>query len=243
MLKRNYTPFLIAIVVLNTTISNAQKFVGISGGYGKGTFLNFAKKLDYDSKYHLKNGVAFSSFYETKNDYDSTSNIRIELQYKFQNADMDINNDAGHFSYYKNLDYSFQLLNLNLIYSFRLFEKKSSEIYFLYGLTLSYNLNTTAKGNGWDFYLQTQIDTNGNPVYVITTRNWEKNESKSKDLSKFNFGLDLGLDFLMPINDRLDFVVGNKYNIFLTNITTLKVGYTSLLTGHLNIGLRYNLLK
>jgi len=243
MSVNNIHIFIAAFVsIVNLSIANAQQFIGISGGYSKGTFIDFAKKQDYDANYHLKNGVAFSSFYETK--MDSTSNLRIELQYKFQSADMEIKSNAGHASFYKNIDYSFQLLNLNLIYSFRLIEKKSLKMYFLLGPTFSYNINTIAKGNGWEFYYQTQIDTNGNPVQILTTRNWEKNESNSKDLSQFNFGFDIGLDFAIPINNKLDLLLQNRYNIFLTNIMTLDdLRHTSLLTGYLNLGLRYNLHK
>lgn len=228
--------------IFNSTVSNAQQFIGINGGYCKGTFTDFAKKQDYDANYHFKNGIAFSSFYETK--MDSVSNLRIELQYKLQSADMEIKNNAGHASFYKNLDYSFQLLSINLIYSFQLIEKKSFKINFLLGPTFSYNINTIAKGNGWEFFYQTQIDTNGNPVQILTTRNWEKDEINSKDLSKFNIGFDIGLDFMIPMNDRMDLIFQNKYNIFLTNITTLDdLRHTSLLTGYLNLGLRYHLKK
>ncbi|MBN2730100.1 MAG: outer membrane beta-barrel protein [Bacteroidales bacterium] len=228
------------IAIFNSSVSNAQQFIGVSGGYGKGTFTDFAKKQDYDANYHLKNEVAFSSFYETK--MDSTNNLRIELQYKLQRADMEIKYNAGHSSFYKNLDYSFHLLNLNLIYSIHIIKKKSFELNFLLGPTFSYNINTVAKGNGWEFYYQTQVDTSGNPVQILTTRNWEKDERNSKDLSKFNIGFDAGLDFLIPLNDRLYFLLQNRYNIFLTNITILKdLRHTSLLTGYINIGLMYKL--
>lgn len=225
--------------IVNLSISNAQQFIGILGGCEKGTFWAFANKRDYDAKYHLKNGAAFSSFYETK--MDSTINLKIELQYQFQSGDMEINNHASHISsFYKNLNYSFHLLNLNLDYSLPLFENRSWKMYFLLGPTFSYNINTTAKGNGWNFYYQTQIDTNGNPVHILMTQNWEKNESNSKDLSKFNFGFDIGFNFVMPINNKLDFLLQNKYNIFFTSITRAP-GQTSLLTGRLDVGLRYNL--
>ncbi|MGI6320500.1 MAG: hypothetical protein ACOXZK_05980 [Bacteroidales bacterium] len=226
--------------IFNSIVSNAQEFIGISGGYCKGSFTDFTKKGDYDANYHFKNGVAFSSFYETK--MDSSSNLRIELQYKLQNADMEIKNNAGHASFYKNIDYSFQLLNLNLIYSFMLIGKKSFKINFLFGPTFSYNIKTIAKGNGWEWHHQTQIDTNGNPIQTLAIKNWEKNETNSKDLSKFNFGFDMGIDFEIPITSKLDLLLQNRYNIFLTNITTLKdLRHTSLLTGYLNLGLRYNL--
>jgi hypothetical protein len=233
---------IVVIAIFNFSVSNAQQFIGITGGFCKGTFADFAKKQYYDANYNFKNGITFSSFYETK--IDSINNLRIELQYNLQNADMEIKNNEGRASFYKNLDYSFQLLNLNLINSFRLIEKKSIKMYFLVGPTFSYNINTIAKGNGWEFYYQTQIDTNSNPVSILTTRNWEKNEQNSKDLSKFNIGFDIGLDFMIPMNNRIDLIFQNKYNFWLTNITTLDdLKHTSLLTGHLNVGLRYNLKR
>jgi hypothetical protein len=243
MLVKNIHIILTAIAaIVNLSLSNAQQFIGFSGGYSKGTFLNFANKQDYDAKYHLKNGVVISSFYETK--MDSTPNLRIELQYKFQNTDMEIKDNSGNYSFYKNINYSFQLLNLNLIYSLQLFENNSLKMLLPVGVTMAYTVNTKAKGNGWDFIYKTQVDTNGNPVQILTTQNWEKNESKSKDVSQFNFGLDIGLDLMIPLNNKLDFMIQNKYNIFLTNITTLKnLRYTSLLTGYLNFGLRYDLHK
>lgn len=137
--------FVASLIILSD--SNAQQFIGISGGYSKGKFLDFTKKQNYEAKYQLKNGVAISSFYETK--VDSVSNFRIELQYKLQSANMEIKNNAGNASFYKKLNYSFQLLNLNLLYSFRLIKMKSLKMYFLLGPTFSYNIHTIAKGNGW----------------------------------------------------------------------------------------------
>ena len=229
---------LVILMVFDFSVSNAQHFIGISGGYNLGTFTNFTKKQDYKAIYHFKSGLAFSSFYETK--MDSVCNIRIELQYKYQNVDMEIENNAGNSSFYKNIDYSLHLLNLNLICSFRLVEKKSFKMNLLFGPTLAYNMNTTAKGNGWEYYHTTQIDTNGNPIQFLTTQNWEKNERNSKDISKFNFGIDVGFDFVIPINNRMDFLIQNRYTIFLTNIMKQKsFRYTSLFTGNLNIGFRY----
>jgi hypothetical protein len=224
--------------MFNFTIANAQHYIGFTGGYSIGTFTNFTKKQEYNANYHVKSGVSISSFYETK--IDSLCNLKIELQYKWQNADMDIDYSAGHSSFAKKTDYSFHLFNLNLICSFRLVEKKSFKLRFLLGPTFSYNINTTAKGNGWEYYVQSQIDTNGNPVQILTTRKWEKNERNSKDLSPFNVGFDCGLDFIFPINDQMDFIIQNRYNIFLTNIAKQKnLRYTSLFSGYLNIGFRY----
>ncbi len=240
LVKNNHIILIAFLTAFNLSISHAQRYIGICGGSAKGTFLNFTKDENYDAKYHLKNGTAFSSFYETK--MDSINNFRIELQYKFQRADLEIKYNAGNASFYKHLDYSIQQLNLNFIYSLRLIEKNSLKIFFSLGPTVTYSINTKAQGSGWEFVYQTQIDTNGNPVQILTTHNWEKSENKSKDLSQFNFGFDVGLDFMIPINNKLDFIIQNKYAVFFTNITTIdKLKYTSLLTGHLNIGIRYKL--
>jgi len=236
------TIIIVLITIFTPSVSNAQHYIGFTGGYSMGTFTNFVKKQGYDANYHLKSGVSFTSFYETK--IDTLYNLKIELQYRWQNADLKINNNAGHSSFYKKVDYSFHLLNLNLICSFRLVEKKSFKLYFLLGPTFALNVNTTAKGNGWEYYSKTQIDTNGNPVPILTTREWEKNECNSKDLSKFNVGIDLGLDFIIPLNRSLDFLIQNRYNIFITNFTKQKnLRYTSLFLGNLNIGVRYKFHK
>jgi len=217
------------------SISHAQHFIGISGGYSLGTFTNFVKKQNYDAKYHFKKGVALSFFYETK--LDSMCNLVLETQYKWQNADMRIDYNFGHSSFYKNVNYSFHLLTLNLICSFQLVEKKAFKLYFLLGPTFAFNVNTTAKG--WEYYPQSpQKDTNS--FKTLPSREYIKNERNSKDLSVFNAGIDLGLNFIIPINKKMDFLIQNRYNFFFTNITKQKNHrYTSLFSGCINIGFRY----
>lgn len=231
----------VIVIIVNISISNAQQFIGIDGGIGKGTLLDFTNDSDYNAIYPLKNGITFSSFYE--NSTSSVNSLRIELDYTFQRADMKITNSNGYTtSFYKNLDYSFQLTSLNLIYNFRIIDKRMFKVFLLAGPTFSYTLKTKAIGNGWDFYYQSQTDTMGNPVQIITTRNWEKKENISKDISKFNLGLKVGMNFIVPLNERIDLTFQNKYNIFFSNFTTLKdLRYTSLLTGYLTFGLRYQL--
>ncbi|MDL2309011.1 hypothetical protein LJC68_06315 [Bacteroidales bacterium OttesenSCG-928-B11] len=233
---------IVSIITLNISTSNAQHHIGFSGGYSAGSFTNFTKKEGYDAIYHLKSGVSLSSFYEKK--IDSSGSLKIELQYKWQNADMEVENNAGHASFYKKSDYSFHLLAFNLIYSFRLVEKKSFKLYFLLGPTFIYNINTAAKGNGWEYYSKEQIDTSGNTVYNLDIRHYEQNERHSKDLSGFNIGIDLGVEFILPINSNMDLLIQNRYDFFFISfIKQHDFRYTSLFTGHLNIGIRYNFRK
>lgn len=216
--------------------------VGLFGSYNAATLFNFAKKDNYDVNYQLKSGFSIASFYETK--LDEISNVRVELQYRLQNVGMEIYQHAGHGSYYKKLDYSLNLLNLNLIYLFRIVDSKRLKINISFGPTFSYNLSTRSKGNGWDYRLISQSDTLGNPVSFMTTENWVKDERNSKDFSKFNVGVDLGLVFVIPIRDQLDFLIQNRYNVLISNI--FKMNYvhpTSMFTAGFQIGFRYNLMK
>jgi hypothetical protein len=240
--------YVIVIIVLfhlinYSSISYAQQHsIGLTGGYNAGTFFNFSKKPGYDANYQLKSGFSVASFYETK--MDSISYLRVELQYRFQNAGMEIYRNAGHASFYKNLDYSLHLLNLNLLYLFRIVDRKPFKANILFGPTFSYMINTFARGNGWDYRLVTQIDTSGNPVSFITTQNWEKDERNSKDLSRFTVGVDLGLEFIIPVRNQLDFLIQNRYTILITGVSKMKgTRPTSLFTGNLQVGLRYNLKK
>jgi len=236
--KTIYRILTVFLVLSNFSIANAQNFMGVTGGYSAGAFTNFIKDPSYEAIYHFKPGIVFSSFYENK--MNSVVNFKLELQYRWQNADMEVKHTSGTLSSYSNIDYSFHLLNLNLIYSFRMVERKTFQLYFLFGLSFAYNVNTVAKGNGWDPYHITQTDTSGNTVHIMTTQNWKKNERNSKDLSTFNIGIDAGLEVIIPINNRLDFLVQNRYNLFLASIMAKKIRYTSLFTGYLNIGFRYN---
>lgn len=193
----------------------------------------FSKKPDYDANYQLKSGVSITSFYETQ--MDSIINMRVELQYRFQNAGMEIYHNAGHASFYK---------NLNLVYLFRIVDRKSFKANILFGPTFSYTINTLARGNGWDYQSVTQIDTSGNPVSFITTQDWKKDERNSRDLSRFNVGVDLGVEFIIPVRNQLDFLIQNRYNFLITNASKMKnIRHTSLFTGGLQVGIRYNLKK
>lgn len=219
-----------------------QHSIGLTGGYNAGTFFNFSKKPDYDANYQLKSGFLVASFYETQ--MDSIINMRVELQYRLQNAGMEIYHNAGHASFYKNLDYSLHLLNLNLVYLFRIVDRKPFKANILFGPTFSYTINTLARGNGWDYRLVTQIDTSGNPVSFITTQDWKKDERNSRDLSRFNVGVDLGVEFIIPVRNQLDFLIQNRYNFLITNASKMKnTRQTSFFTGGLQVGIRYNLKK
>lgn len=230
---------LIIIGMVNSVTVAQNNSIGIMGGYQKGALFNYTT-TDYEAKYPVNNGTSFSLFYEDKID---SSRFRVELQYVHQNVGMEIKNNTGYISsFYKNMDYSFRLLNLNLNYSFCLVEEKSVGIYCVFGPTFFYTLTTHVHGNGWEFYYQPQTDSSGNAVNMLLSRNWTKNEKNTKDIAKFNYGLDVGIDLTFPLKKSgVDIILQNKYTFFLNNITApqKELHYTSLFIGKLSLGLRY----
>lgn len=232
----NKNAIFIAFLTILSVSAQGQSYWGISGGVSKGTFLDYSNDKEYHAKYNVRSGASFSSFYETKK--DSITHARIELQYKIQRGHIEAEYDGGHASFYKNINYSFQQLNLDLIYLFKLFEKRSTRLSLSFGPSLGYTLRTKSEGMGWEYISQTKKDINGNSVSIIEVQHWKIKESKSNDITKFNFGLETGMELSLPINTRFSFLIQNKYYLSLTNITRA-IKYTSLFTGHLNIGVRY----
>ena len=226
----------IHIIFLNfiiTSFSHAQNYIGVHAGYSAATLLDYSLNDDYSANYTIKSGVGLSVFYEGVYE-ENVSNYRVELQYQYQEAGMEVDNDIGGDSFYKDMDFSFHQLNLNLSYLFPLIKKSKIGMSLLVGATISVNMNTRSKGNGVDYVIV--------PIGPSFQKYWEKDERNSKDLTKLNCGVNLGLEFLFPMNDRLDFLVQNKYYLSaMSAVKMSRVVYTPILTGQLNLGLRYRL--
>lgn len=235
LLKKIYILAIIACSHLTdySCVSYAQQHaIGFTTGYNAGRFFNFFKDDTYHANYRLKSGFSLATFYETKD--KPVVSFRVGLQYSFQKADMEVSEQVSHSSFYTKIDYSIQLLVLNLDLVFQLVNQPKLKFNLLFGPDFSYTFNTKAKGEGWTYYSASM----GAKQY------WEKDERNSKDFSKFNFGFNLGLEFTIPVRDQLDFLIQNKYNIFITNITKIKnIQSTSLFIGGLHLGLRYHFKK
>lgn len=234
--------FMIFNLVDYSNISFGQQHsIGFTGGYNVSRFYNYSKKPDYDTKYQLKGGFSFASFYEMQ--LDSVVRAKIELQYGFHRTSMEVNNNAGHSSFYFNVDYSFHLLNLNILYLFRFVNKQAIKANVVFGPTFYYTVNTHAKGNGWKYGLVSQVDTLGNNVGFISPKDWEKDERNSKDLTSLNVGVCLGIELLFPVGKQVDLLVQNKYNSSITGFSKTNVSWTPLFTGSLLVGICYHLKK
>ena len=205
--------------------------MGLSGGINFTKFFDYTNDEDYESDYPVSAGSSYSVFYETSN--DSVHAFRIELQYGIHNADLTVSQFTGMQSLYKDLHYTLRQVNLRLLYSSPLGDWDSFKIDYLFGLNLAYTANIKAEGEGW---------YHPNKVPLPRT-NWIKNEKNSKDITKFNLGLDLELDFIFPVSHAMDVFISPRYTLYFLDALEMDLPYTSLMSGQINLGLRYNFLS
>lgn len=211
----------------------SQKYFGVKVGYSQGSLFETSKpKYSFDSNYKFSSGGFFSMNFQ-KN--DSIVNTRAQLQYNIQKTNLEFELDAGNNSSYKNLDLTYQAIEFNVDFIFPLTQKKN--INLIIGPSIQRIINTHSIGNGWNFGLVSQFDSIGQPVYVLTTKDWSKDEKFSKDLTKTNFGLNFGWNIVIPYKNKFDFIIENNYTLYILNYTKLSnVNRTSFFKGGISFG-------
>jgi len=226
--------------MLSSFCLSSQIFIGASCGTTGNKFVDFNKDDNYIAEYKLKNGKCFSAFFDVP--HDTAMALRIGFQYDHNHACLDILNNAGNFSFYKNICYSFNRISIDFDYFSCLNKENRIQIKPFFGVNMSLVINTKSDGFGWNNIYQTQLDSSGNQIVVITTENWEKNEQHSKDMFPINFGINVGFEMMFPFTVKCDFIIQNKYNLFLTNLLKSDdLKFTSFLSGGINLGFRYEI--
>lgn len=202
-----------------------KQTVGFLGGYNVSRLVNFRIDNDYTFQhYNFKSGFSVASFYETSN--LSNIGMRVGLQYSFQNADLEIEYHQGHTSYYKNIDYTFHKLDLQFDLVFSILKEEKLKINFVVGPEIDFMVKTISRGYGWDHY------SSG----LSGMKDWEVVNRNSKDFSVINLGVGLGIEFLIPFNNRLEFLIQHK-NVLMVPF------HQKLLSACIRFGCRLNLQK
>ena len=233
--------FIISLSVFNFKSVNAQRYVGINVGYNAGKYFETWKQkyLDFDSKYRINRGYQVSLYYQQVNPKNKG---RFELQYGSQKTELEVQKNQGNNSSYSNLEYTFQYIQVNFDYSFNLINKNNKSLDIFVGPSGSLNFNSIATGNGWDFVSQLAYTPNGQPFYTTTSKDWEISNEKGGGLSKFNFGINFGLDFNFQIYKNIDCIIQNRHTLFLNRQIFLDdINLTAFIKSGLNVGLRYRI--
>ncbi len=233
--------FIISLCVFNFKSVNAQRYVGINLGYNAGKYFESWKQkyTDFDSKYRIKGGYQVSLYYQQLNPKNKS---RFELQYGSQKTELEVRKNQGNGSSYKYMEYTFEYIQINFDYSFNLLTKNNKSLDAFVGPSGSLNFNSIATGNGWDFVSQLAYTPNGQPFYTTTSKDWEISNEKGGGLSKFNLGVNFGLDFNFPIYKNIDYIIQNRNTLFLNRQIFLSdMNPTAFIKSGLSVGLKYTI--
>lgn len=225
------------LVISNTAISQSE--LGIKGGINNSSFFNYFSKPDYNSNYKSFNNYSFSIFY--KRQFKETEFYGFELENKGVKSKFEMNYHAGHASFYHNVIYNLNLINLYFIYEKSIFSYDKLDFRINISPYIGYMIKSHARGTGWKYVSVSDIDTNGNNISYLTTNNWSKNENNTKDLNKFIMGARLGLALILPLSERFSVSFNNSYCIVLNNVLRINdARYTGLGSVELEIGVHYH---
>ena len=220
--------------------SFSQQAIGIAFGYGTSRLFDFTKEEEYISKYNFHQSANVIVQYEMK--LDSNTNFRFETSYLYTEMDLEVKNNLGKASFYRDLRFYSHFINLTLLYSFNLTPQKVRRFNFLIGPAFSINMQTRAEGSGWDYVLLQQVDTNGNNVSILTKQNLETQNKSSREFDNVNFGLDAGFELPIKITNSVTAFVQNRYLLNLSDIlTSKKFNYTTFARLNFNVGLSFKL--
>jgi hypothetical protein len=229
------------LIGLNINLFSQTSF-GIYSGIDYGNLFDYSSDNTYSSDYTFKSGTDVGAFLEFPN--DSTSTIRYGLAYQFLNSELEVSESGSKSIFYRNLSFKYQQVQLSASYLFNIINKKTWNSQFEFGLAGSYLFNTISEGIGTDYIYKTVLDSNNNPIQVLTIDNWTKKESNSSDLNNFNFGVIVGFEINQVINRKLDLFFLNRNHIILTDIlSSNKYRYTSILSISGYLGLRIKIAK
>lgn len=233
--------FLTILIFFNSKIFHAQSYVGINAGYNVGKYFETWKQKynDFDSKYRINGGHQVSLYYQQVNPKNKG---RIELQFGSQKTELEVTKNGGNNSYYTNLEYTFQYIQMNFDYSFNLINKNHKSLDIFVGPSGSMNFNSLATGNGYKPISILSYTPNGQPFYTTSFEDWEISNEKKGGLSKVNFGINFGLDFNFPIYKKLDCIIQNRNTLFLNRQIFLDdINLTAFIKSGLSFGLRYRI--
>lgn len=204
------------MIFLNLKIINAQRYIGLSSGYNAGKYFESWKQkyIDFDSKYRITGGYQISLYYQQVN-LNQKNKSRFELQYGSQNTEFEIKENGGNNSSYIHMAYKFQYLQINFDYSFNLLNKNNISLDIFLGPSGSLIFNQLDTGNGYKPISILSYTPSGQPFYTTSFEDYEISNEKRGDLSKFNFGINFGIDFHFPIYKNIDCIIQNRNTLFV----------------------------
>ncbi|MBU3658470.1 MAG: hypothetical protein FGM14_01245 [Flavobacteriales bacterium] len=218
----------------------SQPFISVSSGINSGKLFNLKSEYPSELKYRIKGGFSFSLALDSIN---RDKNLRLTLTYGQQNLGIyEESYDKWGAGGPSNYTIHFQYFQLDLAYKFQLVSNPRYSLNVFTGPSFSLSNKALLNGYGRRTTNTPILDSSGvwHPVY--STVDWVKENEKMTDFVKYNFGINLGLNFNYPISKNIDLILENKYTLLLRNTTNLGSYYhTFYILSGINFGARFRI--
>lgn len=223
--------------IYNTVFCQSE--LGINCGISNSSFYSFFSETDYKTDYKSFHNYTYSILY--KEQIKETEFYGFEIENKTFKSKLELNYTAGHASFYHNVIYDLNMINFYLVYEKSIFSNPKLDFRINISPYAGYIIKSHAKGTGWNYEYVSEVDTNYNNISYLTVKNWVKDENNTVDLNKFSIGTRLGLNLILPLNERLSCSISNTYCFGLNNILKIEdANYTGLRSIEINIGFYYH---
>lgn len=218
----------------------SQHYISTLSGVCAGKLFNLKREYPSEMNYEVKGGYSFSLVLDSIN---RDKNLRLALEYGQQNlAIYESSYDKWGAGNKSNYAIHFQYFQVDLAYKFKLLLKPKYSLNFFTGPTFSFANNVILNGFGSRTTNTMAINPFGMWYPISTTTDWQKENEKTTNFAKFNFGVNLGLYLNYPLTQRFSLILENKYIFLLRNTTGLDYYYyTFYVRSGLSFGARFKI--
>jgi len=218
----------------------SQHYITASTGLCAGKLFNLKREFPSEMKYEVKGGYSFSLVLDSIN---SDKNLRLALEYGQQNlAIYESSYDKWGAGNTSNYAIHFQYFQIDLSYKFQLVSKPKYSLFLFTGPSLSLSNKVILDGFGSTTTNTMAVNPFGMWYPISTTTEWQKENEKTTNFAKYNFGVNLGLYLNYPLSQRFSLILENKYILLLRNTTGLdNYYYTFYVRSGLSFGARFKI--
>jgi len=218
----------------------SQHYIAASTGVCAGKLFNLNREYPSEMKYQVKDGFSFSLVLDSLN---RDKNLRLGLEYGQQNLGIyESSYDKWGAGNTSNYAIHFQYFQVDLDYKFQLVSKPKYSLFLFTGPSFSISNNVILNGFGSTTTNTMAINPSGMWYPISTTTDWQKENEKTTNFAKYNFGVNLGLTFNYPLTQKINLILENKYTLLLKNTTGLdNYYYTFFIRSGLSFGARFRI--
>lgn len=236
-MNMNLKIFTLLLFAFNNVYSQTS-FFEINGGVNNSNFYTITSSEDYTNTLTSYNNAIFSAFYIKKINNKSFWEIGLEkTDYK---SGAEINYRVGRSSYFHNVSYEMEYLNLHLALKRNLFQMGKFTFSLNTSVFLGYLVKSYEKGNGWYLKYVVEEDPDGDGFSYFIRENWDINTRRTENINKYNLGISGGLILDRQISELFSINVNVNYSVsILQTLVFANAPYNGIRNFNINVGVTY----